>query len=124
MYSEVIDEANRLIDKYSNLSSNAALSFFTDGGVNEESKSNVFETVKRVVANPNCLSFNTIGYGKYYDAEILKDMAAISPQGQYFHNSKIDDYLSTYKDKIDIINSIYFLLAIRMNNSITNSSIK
>lgn len=102
MYSEVIDEANRLIDKYSNLSSNAALSFFTDGGVNEESKSNVFETVKRIVANPNCLSFNTIGYGKYYDAEILKDMAAISPQGQYFHNSKIDDYLSTYKDKIDM----------------------
>lgn len=102
MYSEVIKEAEKLIDKYATFSKNAALSFFTDGGVNEESRNNVFETIKQLVKNPNCMSFNTIGYGKYYDAEILKDMAALSPQGQYFHNSKIDDYLSTYQDKVDM----------------------
>lgn len=102
MYSEVIDLANSMITKYSNLSSNSAISFFTDGGVNEESKKNVFEAVERIVANPNCMSFNTIGYGRYYDADILKDMAAISPQGQYFHNTGIKDYLDTYAKKIEI----------------------
>lgn len=102
MYSEVIDLANSMITKYSNLSGNAAISFFTDGGVNEESKKSVFESVERIVANPNCMSFNTIGYGRYYDADILKDMAALSPQGQYFHNTNIKDYLESYSKKIEI----------------------
>lgn len=102
MYSEVIDLANAMITKHANLSSNAAISFFTDGGVNEESKKNVLESVERIVANPNCMSFNTIGYGRYYDPDILKDMAALSPQGQYFHNTNIKDYMDTYAKKIEI----------------------
>lgn len=102
MYSEVINEGARLIDKYSSFSKNAAISFFTDGGVNDERKSDVIATIEKLVQNPNCMSFNTIGYGRYYDAEILKDMAAMSPQGQYFHNSKIEEYLDTYKEKVDM----------------------
>lgn len=101
MYSEVIDLSNSMIDKYKSLCSNAAISFFTDGGVNEESKENVFKSVERVVSNPNCLSFNTIGYGRYYDADMLKKMAEISPQGQYFHNKDINDYFNSYIEKIE-----------------------
>ena len=93
-FSEPLQEVGVVIEDLKALCPNFSVNLFTDGCpvVPWSYKEEVDRIHKAIDAWKNeIIALNTIGYGNYYDAELLKAMAAKSVFGQFVHNSKISD---------------------------------
>lgn len=92
-FSRPLQEADKVINDLKVLCPNFAVTLFTDGcPVVPWSYKEEVERIEKMVAKiaPNVISMSTIGYGNYYDKELLEKMTA--NLGKYFHSSEIDDY--------------------------------
>lgn len=75
-----------------------AISWFTDGyvcpntGSSEQEKTRVMESIVRLNAHPMVVGINTIGYGNYYDKDLLVAMSAGSTIGSFNHSAELSDY--------------------------------
>jgi hypothetical protein len=98
-FSESLNETKYIIEEMKNMCSNFSVTLFTDGapvvpwGEHEEDN-RVTEVLKYI--SKDIISFNTIGYGNYYNRDLLKKWPLESQFGEFTHASKISEYLSIF----------------------------
>lgn len=98
-FSEAVAEAKEVVEELSELCDNFVLSLFTDGEpVVPWSTKEEEERTKSIVSgfSEKILSFNTIGYGGYYNINFLKELASLSKFGRHAHSTKINEYLPIF----------------------------
>lgn len=98
-FSDPIKEANLLVDDLYSLCPNISVTLFTDGQTvtsweKSEETRRIFDELKKL--SPRILALNTIGYGPYYDQQLLKKMSLTTQFGEMIHSSKIQDYLTIF----------------------------
>jgi hypothetical protein len=122
-FSESLREAKEIIKDLEDLCDNFVVSLFTDGQPvvtwsekEEEARS------KNIVSefSDKILSFNTIGYGGYYNINFLKDLASLSSFGRHAHSTKISEYLPIFKHNLKSVEDI---TNIKFNINCDNSNL-
>lgn len=99
-FSDPLREANTIIDELTALCPNISVTLFTDGepvvpwSVDEEIR-RIFKELN--IMKANIVAFNTIGYGNWYNRDLLMNMARCSEFGEFVHASMIDDYLDIFE---------------------------
>lgn len=108
-FSDPIKELKEIIDETRPMCENYNVTLFTDGdpvvpwGVDEE-YNRVFTTLKEIIQKSGgFLSFNTIGYGSYYNRDFLRQISESSEYGQMIHSSQIDDYAAIFSNTYQTI---------------------
>lgn len=94
-FSQPLNAAREVVQDLKALCGNFAITLFTDGCPvvpwgDEEEERRVKEIVTDLAAD--VIAVNTIGYGKYYNKQLLLDVANMSEYGVYNHSGKISDY--------------------------------
>ncbi|MDP4090938.1 MAG: hypothetical protein Q8930_16945, partial [Bacillota bacterium] len=108
-FSEVMAETKEIVEELSELCSNFVVTLFTDGepvvpwSVKEEETRT--ELILREFKD-RILSFNTIGYGGYYNSNFLKALASLSKFGRHAHSSKINEYLPIFAQNLKSVKNI------------------
>jgi len=106
-FSEPIKEVADIVNDLRDMCPNISATLFTDGipcGVpwgNVEEERRSLELVKSL--NKDILSFNTIGYGNYYNVDFLKKLSAATEFGIFTHSSQISEYLSIWQRNFERI---------------------
>jgi hypothetical protein len=122
-FSEALEEAKEVIKDLGDLCDNFVVSLFTDGqpvvpwGYEEEEIRS--KAIVSAITN-NILSFNTIGYGGYYNINFLKELASLSRFGRHAHSTKINEYLPIFKHNLKTVENI---TSIKFNIKCENSNI-
>lgn len=99
-FSEPLRETNTIIKELITICPNISVNLFTDGQpvvpwlVSEE-ESRIFKELKEMKAF--ILAFNTIGYGNWYNRELLVNMSSMSEFGIFCHARRIEDFLNIFK---------------------------
>lgn len=52
---------------------------------------------------PSVISFNAVGFGRYYNQEFLKNLTSLSKFGVMTHSNNIEDYLQIYQKNYEAI---------------------
>lgn len=91
-FSEALEEAQSIVEDLRGLCSNFAVTLFTDGRPvvpwgDEESR--IAGVLKEL--SGEILALNTIGYGNYYNEELLKSMSASTVYGKFVHTKELKD---------------------------------
>lgn len=103
-FSEPLKAANDLVKEFASIVHQTNLLLFTDGqpcvywSVAEEetrSKAAVAEMAKNGLSSMTC-----IGYGNYYNRRFLIEVADETDHGQIMHNSRIDEFLDTFRQSV------------------------
>lgn len=109
-FSEVLEgEASKIIDQFASVCPNFNVTFFTDGEtVTHHSRA---EEEDRIFAALNAMqdkimAFNTIGYGWYYNENLLKKMAETTAFGRMIHSSKISEYTDIFARTRSVLNEM------------------
>jgi hypothetical protein len=94
-FSEPLAKVNTIIDDLSAICSNFSVTFFTDGETvtrhsEQEEEQRIFAQLGNM--KDRIMAFNTIGYGYYYNQDLLQRMADTSMFGKMIHSSQINDY--------------------------------
>lgn len=109
-FSESLQETNEIIEEMHALCPNFSVTMFTDGETvtsewsSNEERSRVMNELEKM--SDNILAFNTIGYGYYYDKEMLTSMSSKSQFGEYRHSSDISDYSEIFKHNYEKISEL------------------
>ena len=104
-FSDPLKEVNTILDEIGDLAP-VSVTLFTDGqpvvpwGVPEEERKCMIELEKM---KGKIIAFNTVGYGNYYNQELLKAFSATSEFGTMFHSSNIDEYLTIFNHNFEKI---------------------
>lgn len=106
-FSSPIAETRSIINNESILA-DVSVTLFTDGEPvcpwsESEEDNKVTEMIKSV--SDKIISFNTVGYGNYYNRELLQKWSLLSEFGTFIHSSNIDDYLKIYDQNYELISS-------------------
>lgn len=102
-FSDPLKEINLILDEIGMLAP-VSITLFTDGqpvvpwSSAEEEARCMHELAKM---QPRILALNTIGYGNYYNQELMKKFAACSEFGEMFHTSKISDFGSIFSHNFE-----------------------
>ena len=110
-FSDPLKEAQIIVNELVTLCPNISITLFTDGcpvipwSIQEEEKRifNILNDIKDKI-----LAFNTIGFGNWYNKDLLTNMAATSEYGTFFHSSKIDEYLTIFNHNFEKISDMVF----------------
>lgn len=105
-FSDPIKEVGLIIEETKPLCPNISVTLFTDGRpVVPWTTAQEIEkiTYHLGLINPHVLAFNTIGYGNWYNRELLVDMASGSQFGTFCHSSDIDEYMHIFEDNYQTI---------------------
>jgi hypothetical protein len=108
-FSDPLKEAQIVIEDLIAMCPNISVTLFTDGcpvvpwSIEEEEK-RIFEVLGNI--KDKVLAVNTIGYGNWYNKELLTAMAATSQYGAFIHSSKIEDYLSIFNRNFEKISDL------------------
>lgn len=108
-FSEPLQEANVIIGELMALCPNVNVTLFSDGqavvpwSIMEE-KRRIMDQV--AIMAKSAVAINTIGYGFYYDQELLKSIAGASQFGIAVHSSKIEDYLPIFSHNFERISGM------------------
>lgn len=103
-FSDILKEMNIVLKELSSIDMPVSITLFTDGqpvvpwSVDEE-KRRIFmeiEEMKSFLGN-KLIAFNTIGYGNYYNLQLLTDIADMTEYGSFLHNNRIDQYYDTFR---------------------------
>jgi len=109
-FSESIKEASEIVSELKALCPNFSITMFTDGYTVTDKWSSTEERTRVLneitTLSNNILSFNTIGYGYYYDKEMLTQMSQLSQFGIYTHSDNIKDYSEIFKHNYEKINEL------------------
>lgn len=109
-FSEPLANVNTIIDDLSAICSAFSVTFFTDGETvthhsSDEEEKRIFEQIGKM--KNRIMALNTIGYGHWYNKELLQKMADESMFGKLIHSSQIGDYSEiwshTYKILADMV---------------------
>ena len=108
-FSDPLAEVKTVIDELWALCPNISVTLFTDGcpvvpwSIEEEEKRvfSILETIKDKI-----ISFNTIGFGNWYNKELLTKMATFSEYGTFCHSNKIQEYLNIFNHNFEKINDM------------------
>lgn len=108
-FSDPISELKNIIDETLPLCDIYNVTIFTDGdtvtpwSVSEETE-RIFRNLD-VIKN-KIVAFNAIGYGNYYNRELLQKMVKTTEYGQLTHASKIDEYSQIFSRNKQIIENL------------------
>ncbi len=108
-FSDPMKEVNTVIDDLYALCPNISVTLFTDGQAvvpwtRAEEERRVFAEVDKMKGR--ILALNTIGYGAYYNQEMLQKMADSTEFGIMVHSSEIDDYLKIFTRTFETISDL------------------
>lgn len=105
-FSDPIREAGTIVQELKALCPNISITLFTDGcpvvpwgETAEETK--CIGLVKEF--KKDILSFNTVGYGYYYNQNFLKNLSSQSEFGIFTHSTQISEYLNIFKNNFERI---------------------
>ena len=90
VFSEVLNEIATLA--HNNSDTNYSISFFTDGMLCGDTRSKVDSAIESLVDCGNVLGLNTIGYGNYYDKDLLLSMTSSFVTGSFNPSTDITDF--------------------------------
>lgn len=104
-FSESFALANQLIEDESVVCQNYNVLFFTDGQPvtpwsSQEEVGKLMSEVDKM--KDKVLAINCIGYGYYYDVDLLKAVAERTMFGKYFHNKNVTEYLDVFRNVYEI----------------------
>lgn len=108
-FSEAMTEARNIVEDLAELCSNFVITLFTDGepvvpwSVNEE-ESRTISILKEFC--DKIISFNTIGFGGYYNSNFLKELASLSKFGRHAHSTSINEYLPIFTHNFKAVENI------------------
>lgn len=108
-FSDPIAELGTIIEETACIADVINVTIFTDGEpVTSWSRT---EELRRIFNNLDAIkdkivAFNTIGYGNYYNRELLKQMSDVTEYGVMTHASKITDYSSIVATNIETIKDL------------------
>lgn len=97
-FSQSLEEVNLILDEIGELAP-VSVTLWTDGqpvvpwSVEEEENRSIAHIAKM---KDRILALNTIGYGNYYNADLLRRFAAMTEFGEFVHSAKIADYMSIF----------------------------
>lgn len=111
-FSSPLKEVNEIIGDLSAICPNISVTLFTDGepvvtnwSYSEEEKK-IFEQIKEM--KDNVLALNTIGYGYYYNQDLLRRMSQETMFGSAIHSSQIDEYVSIFHHNYEKVSDLLF----------------
>lgn len=114
LLSELIEETKILCPIFN-------VSLFTDGEpvVNWSVESEIEKCIKEINKNKEyIISFNTVGYGNFYNEKLLKSLSEITPMGRKFHAKVIDEYKNIWNNNYKMINNcVLYSLNISCDNA-------
>ena len=94
-FSKPLQETIKLVEKMSPICSNFNVTLFTDGyPVTYHSREKEIQMINDAVSElkGKVMAINSIGYGNYYDKQILESISNSTDFGRVFHSNNIDDY--------------------------------
>jgi hypothetical protein len=108
-FSEALQKVNTIIDDLSVLCSNFNVTFFTDGHTvtyhsEKEEEDRIFSQIEKM--KNRIMALNTIGYGNYYNQDLLGRMADATMYGKMIHSSKINDYKEIWTHNYQILSDM------------------
>lgn len=108
-FSEPLKQVKEVMDDLEDLCPNFNICFFTDGCTvtpwsSSEENRKIFEILDPIA--DKLLALNTIGYGNWYDEQLLLDMSSKSMFGRFTHSREIKDYSEIFKHEYDNIKDI------------------
>ena len=108
-FSEPLKEANVIIDELKAVCPNFSINFFTDGQTvtpwsQQEEEKRIFAELS--ILKAKVLALNTIGYGNYYNRELLLNMSKETEFGEFIHSSKIEEYRSIFEKNYEKVVSL------------------
>lgn len=108
-FSEPLAELNTIIEETKPMCSTFNVTLFTDGEPvtpwpEYEEISRIFENLEKL--ENKVVAFNAIGYGQYYNKDLLLRMTKTSEYGVLSHASRIDDYHVIFSHNKSVIENI------------------
>ena len=103
-FSEPLTNANQLVSEFANRVDQTSLILFTDGqpvvswSIQEEETRS--KNAVKAMKEHGLSSMTCIGYGNYYNRKFLLDLADMTDHGKILHNSRIDEFLESFKNTI------------------------
>jgi len=108
-FSTPIAETNTIIEDLFNICNSISVNLFTDGEVvvpwtEREEENKIFAEIAKF--KDKILAFNTIGYGYYYNQDLLKRISAESTFGNAIHSNHINEYVSIFDHNYERVNDL------------------
>ncbi len=101
-FSEILDDTKQVVKDLKPLGNGFALCFLTDGYPTVHPYEKEIKAIKAAIANVSgeIASSLLVGYGNYYNKELLSDMAS-QLSGALIHSSKLSDFPTAYQKFMD-----------------------
>jgi hypothetical protein len=108
-FSESLKEVGVIIEDLSMICQNYNVTLFTDGQAvvpwsDTEEESRMFKAID--AWKDKVIALNTVGYGNYYNQELLKKVASTSMFGQFVHSSKIAEYMDIFSHNYERVSDL------------------
>lgn len=100
-FSEPLKHVKEVINDLSDICPNFNVCFFTDGETvtdwtTEEENQRIMNELSEIIDKNYLLALNTIGYGNYYNQDLLIKMSEFSMYGKFNHSNNISDYSAIF----------------------------
>lgn len=108
-FSDPIQEAATIVDELGSICPTFSITLFTDGcpvtswGVQEEER-RIFGVLDKL--GKKVMAFNTVGYGNYYNRDLLVRMSQTSQFGVMTHTRDIGSYLNVFTESSDRVSGL------------------
>jgi hypothetical protein len=104
-FSDPLKEINLILDEIGDIAP-VSVTMFTDGNPVvpwsiEKETTMCFEELDKMA--PRILAFNTVGYGNYYNQELLRAFSATSEFGSMVHSTRIEEFLTIFNHNFEKI---------------------
>lgn len=108
-FSTPLREAEEVVDDLASICPNFAVTLFTDGNPvtpwsEYEEESKIFKILDTL--GKKVIAINTIGYGYYYNQELLLAMANRSEYGNFIHSRDIADYSKIFSHNYERVSEL------------------
>lgn len=121
-FSEAFDTADKIIDELSVICSNFNIMLFTDGDVVVSEYKREISLIESITtklgSRKEVLSINTIGFGSYYNRDMLVAISERTRFGKCVHSDKIEDYSVIFEnDSKELSGKANYLDSLTVNKS-------
>lgn len=105
-FSKPLADANGIIEDLKDLCPAFNITFFTDGATvthhsEAEEERRIFVEIAKMKGH--LVALNTIGYGHYYNEDLLQRMSAESPFGKMYHSTQVTEYADIFSHTYEIV---------------------